>query len=253
MTIIKSETIAALSTSLAIAQGEIGKAHKSKDNPFFKSKYADLASVWDACRDALSKNGLSIVQLPGQDSDKYFLDTILLHKSGEYISSRYFFRVLKDDPQGLGSAITYARRYALQAIAGIAPDDDDGEAAMDRGGKARAAEVKASKKQTPEENQGSGKLTSDGELLPPEATVWRGTTINDLQAISGESRGKPWTYYEFKFEEDASKTARTFSESLYNRGKILGAAGERVDATVIPGKKENSWEIVDIVESETES
>ena len=109
-------------------------AKKDSVNPHFKSKYADLASVWDACREPLTKNGLSVIQMPGKDEVGYYVETVLAHSSGEFVSCKLHIVPIKDDPQGLGSSITYARKYALAAIAGIAPDDsdDDGEAAMGR-------------------------------------------------------------------------------------------------------------------------
>jgi len=134
----------ALAESLAKAQGVMVPAKKGAENPFFKSKYADLASVWDVCRGPLSENGLSIVQAiavpaPGET----ILQTILLHTSGQLIVSSYPVKPVKDDPQGMGSAITYARRYALMAMIGIAPEDDDGESAVRRAPKDGPVEKKA--------------------------------------------------------------------------------------------------------------
>ena len=134
----RSETIGALAASLAKAQSVIEGAKKDSVNPHFRSRYADLASVWDACRAALSANGLSVMQLPGREAGEYHLDTVLAHASGEWMSSRLVFHPVKDDPQGLGSALTYARRYALAAMVGVAPEEDDGEAAMGRAAQANA-------------------------------------------------------------------------------------------------------------------
>jgi hypothetical protein len=130
----RSESIAALANSLAKAQAAMSAAKKDSINPHFKSRYADLASIWDACRDSLTKNGLAVVQLPGKDEAGYYVETVLTHASGEFIADKLHIVPTKDDPQGLGSAITYARKYGLSAIAGVAPDDsdDDGEAAMGR-------------------------------------------------------------------------------------------------------------------------
>jgi hypothetical protein len=127
-----SATFGGLAEALAKAQGEIQAAKRDQENPFFHSRYADLAAVWEACRQPLAKNGLAIVQLPGKRDGHLFIDTILMHSSGQWISSRLFMTPVKDDPQGVGSAITYARRYGLQAMVGIAPDDDDGNAASGR-------------------------------------------------------------------------------------------------------------------------
>ena len=119
-----------LAMALAKAQGMMKGAAKDSTNPHFKSKYADLASVWDACRDALTANGLSIAQLPiASERDEIVLETLLLHSSGQYLSSVINIPVSKADAQGYGSALTYARRYGLAAMVGVAPEDDDGNAA----------------------------------------------------------------------------------------------------------------------------
>ena len=128
----KSETIDALAGALAKAQGEIDTADKSAKNPFFKSSYADLPSVWAACRKQLSKNGLAVVQRMDTSENGMILESVLMHSSGQWISSTYPVNPVKNDPQGLGSAITYARRYALMALVGVVADDasdDDGNAA----------------------------------------------------------------------------------------------------------------------------
>ena len=126
-----SESIAALAGALAKAQLQIEPASKNATNPHFRSHYADLASIWDACRGPLNTNGLSIVQFPCDgDVGRTGLCTMLLHSSGEYISEVVTTRSQKDDPQGLGSALTYLRRYALAAVVGVtATEDDDGNAA----------------------------------------------------------------------------------------------------------------------------
>ncbi len=125
----KSDSIAHLAEALSKAQGQIKGALKDSANPFFKSRYADLASVWDACRKELSENGLSVVQVPEFLDGKPIIVTMLMHSSGEFIYGELPMNPVKDDPQGVGSAITYARRYALSAFVGIAPEDDDGNAA----------------------------------------------------------------------------------------------------------------------------
>lgn len=131
-TMNRSEQIQELTSALATAQGVIEGASKDSSNPFFKSSYADLASVWDAIRKPLSDNGLSVMQLPSADGARVTVTTILAHKSGQFISSELTMTAKEDAPQAIGSAITYARRYALQSIAGVAPEDDDGERAQGR-------------------------------------------------------------------------------------------------------------------------
>lgn len=125
----KSEQINELAAALSKAQGAIKGALKDTANPFFKSRYADLSSVWDACRAQLSGNGLSVVQTPCQGEHGVTVETVLLHSSGQWVGNKFTIPVAKEDAQAFGSAITYARRYALAALVGVAPEDDDGNAA----------------------------------------------------------------------------------------------------------------------------
>lgn len=127
----QSPTIGALAAALAKAQASFKPAIKDAANPFFKSKYVDLAGAIEACRDALSANGLAVVQATDA-GEKMTLHTTLLHSSGEWIGSSYPVNPQKNDPQGIGSALTYARRYSLMALIGLAAEDDDGEAAHGR-------------------------------------------------------------------------------------------------------------------------
>src|SRR4051812_27629187 len=103
-----SDQINEIAAALAKAQGQIEGAAKGKVNPAFKTKYADLASVWDAAREPLSKNGLAVVQIPQQTPDGLRLITMLTHSSGQWFSSCYPINPMKADPQGIGSALTYA-------------------------------------------------------------------------------------------------------------------------------------------------
>jgi hypothetical protein len=128
----QSQSIAALAAALAKAQADISGAVKDSANPFFKSKYADLESVWSACRKPLTGNGLSVIQTTQPFRQGLMLVTTLAHSSGEWI--RGYMPILAKDnsAQSQGSAVTYARRYALAAIVGIYQVDDDGEAAQAR-------------------------------------------------------------------------------------------------------------------------
>lgn len=138
MTETDSEARKAFNAALAKAQGQIEGASKSSENPHFKSKYADLASVWEACRSALTDNDLSVVQFPDFDgAETVTVQTILAHADGFERSHTIRLPVAKKDAQGVGSAITYARRYSLMAMVGIAPEDDDANAAV--AGKQKAA------------------------------------------------------------------------------------------------------------------
>lgn len=128
----KSDQINELAAALAKAQGEMGGAAKDSKNPFFKSRYADLASIVRAVKDPLAANGLSYTQFPLTCDKHVGVTTVLMHSSGQFIQSEYTIPLQKLDPQAVGSAITYARRYALQAIVGIPATDDDAELAMVR-------------------------------------------------------------------------------------------------------------------------
>lgn len=125
----RSDSIAALTVALAKAQAMIQGAAKDSLNPHFKSKYADLASCWDACRDALTKNGLAVVQPVSADGPRVTVTTLLTHSSGEWIAEALTMTATQDTPQAVGSVITYGRRYGLCAMVGIAPEDDDANAA----------------------------------------------------------------------------------------------------------------------------
>jgi len=129
----QSEQINELATALAKAQGKITGALKDSANPFFKSKYADLAACWDACRQPLSDNGLSVIQVPESDETGVTVVTLLAHSSGQWIRSSLHMKPKDTTPQGVGSAITYARRYALAAFVGLAQIDDDGNVASGKG------------------------------------------------------------------------------------------------------------------------
>ena len=125
----KSDSIKSLAAAMCKAQSEMGGAHKGANNPFFKSKYADLAAVVQAVKEPFSNNGLSYAQFPINDGDKIGVETILMHDSGEWLMNRFTVKATKQDAQGAGSVITYCRRYGLQAIAGIPSEDDDGNGA----------------------------------------------------------------------------------------------------------------------------
>lgn len=138
-----------LAEALAEVQKEIGSASKSSVNPHFKSKYADLSEVWDAWQKVGPKHGLSITQTTKiLDNGSQALVTTLWHKSGENIAGEMLVKPTKDDMQGIGSALTYCRRYALAAMVGIVQDDDDGNAASEPANQSHKA---PQPKETPEQ------------------------------------------------------------------------------------------------------
>ena len=125
-----SEQLGSLFEALSKAQGKIRGAVKDAKNPFFKSQYATLHECWNAIREPLAENGLSIVQTIEEEHGKLYLRSVLGHSSGQYISSLMPILLAKQDPQSLGSATSYSRRYSLCALVGLSQMDDDGEAAM---------------------------------------------------------------------------------------------------------------------------
>src|SRR5690606_33420941 len=140
---MQSAELDKLAAALSKAQAVLMNASKSSDNPFFKSKYADLAECWDTIRKPLTDNGLSITQtMDVTESGVTCLVTTLLHSSGQWITGRLPLDAKKQgDPQATGSAITYARRYALAAVIGLAQADDDGNSASGHAGTKQPAET----------------------------------------------------------------------------------------------------------------
>ena len=130
--LMQSSDIGKLVEALSKAQALMKGASKDSTNPFFKSKYADLSSVWNACREPLTSNNLAIIQTTDEKDGSIEVITTLAHSSGQFIRGRLPIKPVKNDPQGIGSAISYARRYGLSSIVGIIQEDDDGESAMAR-------------------------------------------------------------------------------------------------------------------------
>jgi len=122
---MRSESTKEIATALSTFQGKITAVKKDAVNPFYKSKYATLDTIWETIRKPLSENGLSVAQTMNVFGDKSLLETTLYHTSGEWISGIQLVNPVKDDPQSLGSAISYARRYSLSALLGIVADEDD--------------------------------------------------------------------------------------------------------------------------------
>jgi hypothetical protein len=128
----KSESIKELAAAMAKAQAELSNPKKTSSNPFFKSKYADLAEVINASKQSLSAHGLSITQMPSCADGMVTVETMVMHESGEWMSSSLSLPVSKLDAQSIGSATTYARRYGWASVCGLAQEDDDAESAIGR-------------------------------------------------------------------------------------------------------------------------
>lgn len=164
--ITQSPEIDKLATALVSAQAQLKPAAKDSTNPHFKSKYASLQSVWEAAQPCLAKNSLSVLQTFGQsDGDVMHITTTLLHNSGQFIRGTLSIKPQQATPQGIGSAITYGRRYALAAILGIVTDDDDdGNAASERKPEKPEPYKPTGPKITPETNEALNKLCGDAKM-----------------------------------------------------------------------------------------
>ena len=151
---MQSPDIGKLAEALSKAQSEMEGAKKDASNPFFKSDYSTLFSVWQACRGPLTKNGLSIIQTTGGNGSGIItVFTILAHSSGQWIKGALSIKPAKTDPQTLGSCLTYLRRYSLAGVVGLSPLDDDAEAAMKEPRKEPTKTPEPSTKQPPKKSE----------------------------------------------------------------------------------------------------
>ena len=183
-----------IATALAAAQANMGKALKQSSNPHFRSKYADLGSVMDACLPALNERGIAVIQPTGENELGRFVETIMIHgESGEQLSCRVPLIVGKNDMQGYGSAVTYARRYGLMAMAGIAPEDDDGNAA-----------AKAAPKQE----------------APKKISAEQFQAINDLIFDTETDEAKFCAYYKVEELHDMNAKQATEAAAMLTKKKI---------------------------------
>ena len=175
-----SEQVNEIAAALAKAQGQMKIAVKDSINPHFKSRYADLAAVLDAVRGPLSANGIAIVQGVEADETAATVTTLLAHTSGQWVRSSLRLPAPQANAQGFGSAVTYARRYLLSAMAGIAQDDDDGNAAVEHEPRASGvAGVKQALAREPDQDVMALRLTklmgeamTVKELPEKEAREW---------------------------------------------------------------------------------
>jgi hypothetical protein len=165
----QSTSITELAKALNKLQGELKTVSRDKVNPFFKSKYADLSAVWDACRKPLADHGLSLIQTTDSVGADIFLETLLLHESGEWIKGKLPINPVKPDPQGVGSAISYARRYAMSAMLGIASDEDDDAAAASVSTAAAASDRQSLRKTT--SNPASPKPPEKKDVTAPVGKI----------------------------------------------------------------------------------
>lgn len=216
----KSDTINKLTASLVKAQALIQPAIKDSSNPFFNSTYANLESCWDAIRKPLTDNGLAVMQLPCQLEGKPALETILFHECGEWISETIQLYPVKTDPQSMGSAQTYQRRYSLAAIIGLVQTDDDGNAANGR-------DVSENKRPVP---------TPGGpKLIPPmKRDPAKMATENQLKFIWAKLKG------ELNLEDDEAKLFLQEATGKQSSKEFTAGDIEKVLAHIEKSKREIS-------------
>jgi len=211
----QSAEIKDLVTALVKVQGKIKGAKMDSENPYFKSHYADLTSVWEACRDLLSANGLAVVQtMGGETPESVTVVTTLAHTSGQWIRGSLIMKPVKADPQGAGSAITYARRYALAAIVGVCPEDDDGAAAS------------GTNKPTRESNQNKNAQHDLGTFSDyiSECIVGK----------SGNTNGKAWQVYIIMTQDHGE--LGTYEKKVYDACCVANGDGVKITLNTEPGK-----------------
>ena len=172
------EDIKGIAAALAAAQSEMGKAAKTANNPHFRKSYADLGSVMDACLEPLNKHGIAVIQPTGEDEHGRHVKTILIHgESGGTLQCTVPLIVQKNDMQGYGSAVTYARRYGLMTMAGIAPEDDDGNA---------ATKAAPKRQEEPRRQTETAKVATPVEIHTTIEQINTAETVADLGAYWAE-------------------------------------------------------------------
>jgi ERF superfamily len=234
------------SEALVAAIGELSNVAKTANNPYFKSKYAPLDAIIEATRPILHKHGLAVTQQPIFMEGTAGVETTILHKGGYSTLSTLLLPLKDQSPQGVGSAITYARRYALAAVLGIASeDDDDGNISTGLAKKddSRPAVAKVMDRKDEAPRKAGSATTTWLSVLP---------TKSRIVAESKAGSAKKWTLYSVEFN-DNGKTLETltFDEKLFNAATEFGTNGVIVNVGVAPGKKDPSkWELVSITPNE---
>lgn len=180
-----------IASALVKAQKGFGAALKTSSNPHFKSRYADLAACVEAVIDSLNDNGVALIQQTHECDAGVIVETMFIHESGETFSAgKLHVPASKHDAQGYGSALTYARRYSLMAACGIAPEDDDGNAAT-------SAPPKVAQRPAP-----APRPTADGKKVGPDELA----TINKLAEAAGVNVAAIATAYDIPSINDLPLT-----------------------------------------------
>lgn len=189
-------------TALAAAQKDMEGAKKDATNPHFKSKYADLESVMGACRVPLATNGLAILQPTSANGPKVTVTTLIGHKSGQWIACDLEMTSAQNTPQGIGSTITYGRRYGLSSMVGIAPEDDDGN----EGSMAGSREAQ--------------KQVLERKLAEASTATTETTAKPKRSAKTADSDSTEWIAH---FYESMKQMKKTIGDAAYYR--VMGSAG----------------------------
>lgn len=231
-------------TALVEAIGELQNVAKTASNPYFKSKYAPLEAIVDATRPVLLKHGLAITQSPLFMEGMAGVETTIIHKAGHSTTTTLLLPLKDQSPQGVGGAITYARRYSLAAVCGLATEDDlDGNEHLPvKKEEARPAVAKV--------------MDKNPSVRPAGAVtgVWREVLPTNTKVAAKSKDGSPkvWTLYAVEFNDSGKVIeAMTFDEKLFNAATEFGKEGTIVDVGVAPSKKDPSkFELVTITPSE---
>ena len=233
------------SSALVAAIGELSNVAKTAANPYFKSKYAPLEAIIDATRPILLKHGLAISQTPLFLEGTAGVETTILHASGHSTTTTLLLPLKDQSPQGVGGAITYARRYALAAVLGIASEDDDD------------GNVSSGLHEREEARPAVAKVMDKNPSVRPAGVVtgvWREVLPTNTKVAAKSKDGSPkvWTLYAVEFNDSGKVIeAMTFDEKLFNAATEFGKEGTIVDVGVAPSKKAPSkFELVTITPSE---
>lgn len=225
----QSTSIGSLAKALSAAQVEFKPLKREAVNPYYKSKYAPLSAIIEAVREGLAHNGLAVPQVVSVVDGQVVVRTKLLHESNEWIESELALTLKSDDPQSIGSAITYARRYSLAAILCVAAeDDDDGNQAT------RPAEQAPIKE--PQRKPSADPLT---------AVFF----VRDVALKDGETKGRPWTVYHIIADDGAETKYGTFSKSLGDLALTALQEHLEVRATYTPGHQGNNIITLELVQA----
>jgi hypothetical protein len=219
-----------IALALAKVQGSIIPPKKDTDNPFFKSRYADLAGVWESVRGPLAANDLAFVQLPTTEGSRVSVTGILLHKSGESIESTISGSAKDAMPQSIGSCITYLRRYQMSAMLGIAAEDDDGAAASGTTSKEKTkAQERPGFSTGVPYDQHLQSQTVAGTTARPQVDHgdFEDVIVSAVAAESGKKKnGEPWTLY--RIETRNHGTFSTFDAAVFDRATMAATLGAPV-------------------------